>query len=183
MWLSKLIKVSVFSSHLVNIFMSFQNIENQEGGASVRKSSDLFWRNWSNKHEFLSTIVHGKIHLPMNCNIRIVLYDDWLRKQHSTNFQKLRLAVVFENLLSSWCLQQRSTRERPSKLRYGTKRAWCPWSCTSRQCANSKIPTSYSGCARKTNKQSSPNEQDWRTEGRSKDFEPCTEDQEDNRRR
>ena len=38
-YLSKPIKDSVFSSHLVNIFMSFQNIENQ-GGRSVRKSCD-----------------------------------------------------------------------------------------------------------------------------------------------
>ena len=36
MWL---IPASVFSSHLVNVFMSFQNIENQ-GGGSVRKSCD-----------------------------------------------------------------------------------------------------------------------------------------------
>ena len=40
-------KVTIFSSHLVNIFMSFQNIENQGGGickgeGSVRKSCDIF---------------------------------------------------------------------------------------------------------------------------------------------
>lgn len=36
MWL---IKISFFFSHLVNVFMSFQNIEKQ--GGSVRKSSDI----------------------------------------------------------------------------------------------------------------------------------------------
>ena len=120
MWLCGDMKSSVFCSHIVNIFMSFQNIEIQGGGSvrgegSVRKSCD--WKTlkpmvW-HLFKFISVVsltsgeLEENLHLPPNWAIKVPLEAQMMRNASGRvkiNFLGIILAIfgTIEKFLNFW---------------------------------------------------------------------------------